>query len=327
MRKLVTIKTIDSIRPIENADAIESAVIGGWNVVVKKNEFEVGDEVLYFEIDSFLPGNVPEFEFLLPRGAKTEQSPITGEEVTGHVLSTAKLRGTFSQGLVLPLFGGLTHDSTQEEVEALMASLGVFKWESEIPEQGIARFPGHINKTDSERVQNLSPGFFESLNPDEWVATEKVDGYSTTFWKDEDNVLHVASRRWEVEMNDDHKEMVQRYRMDELMKPGDWISGELYGEGILKNRLGIKGKDYMGFHCSPGNPVEQLCGITHLSLELPKTIEEAVEQVNGMKSHINPQKQAEGVVWWHKENKEFLELDSRANFKAINNKYLLKNGG
>ena len=36
IRKLVTIKTIDDILPIENADKIEVAVVGGWRVVVKK---------------------------------------------------------------------------------------------------------------------------------------------------------------------------------------------------------------------------------------------------------------------------------------------------
>lgn len=47
MRKLVTIKTIDAIRPIDGADAIEAAMIGGWAVVVKKGEFKPGDYVLF----------------------------------------------------------------------------------------------------------------------------------------------------------------------------------------------------------------------------------------------------------------------------------------
>ena len=36
MRKLASIRRIDEIRPIEGADAIECAVVGGWTVVVKK---------------------------------------------------------------------------------------------------------------------------------------------------------------------------------------------------------------------------------------------------------------------------------------------------
>jgi hypothetical protein len=34
MRKLATIRVIDELHPIEGADAIECAVVGGWKVVV-----------------------------------------------------------------------------------------------------------------------------------------------------------------------------------------------------------------------------------------------------------------------------------------------------
>ena len=50
-RKLVTVRSIAAINPIEKADAIEVATVDGWDVVVKKNEFKVGDQVLFFEID------------------------------------------------------------------------------------------------------------------------------------------------------------------------------------------------------------------------------------------------------------------------------------
>ena len=77
--------TIPLVIAVENADAIEAAHLGGWTVVTKKGEFKAGDPVLYFEIDSFLPGSVPEFEFLLARGTKNVTSPITNETVAGHV--------------------------------------------------------------------------------------------------------------------------------------------------------------------------------------------------------------------------------------------------
>ncbi len=44
-RKMASIRRIDAINPIEGADLIEVAVVGGWNIVVKKNEFSVGDLV------------------------------------------------------------------------------------------------------------------------------------------------------------------------------------------------------------------------------------------------------------------------------------------
>lgn len=63
-----------------------------------------------------------------------------------------------------------------------------------------------------------------------------------------------------------------------------------------------------------------------LDYEFPTTVAQAIEQVDGMKSVVNPKALAEGIVWWNKNNETFPELDDRANFKAINNKFLLKNG-
>jgi RNA ligase (TIGR02306 family) len=55
MRKLATIRDIGVIVPIAGADAIEAAVIGGWKVVIRKGDYQVGDRVIYCEIDSWIP--------------------------------------------------------------------------------------------------------------------------------------------------------------------------------------------------------------------------------------------------------------------------------
>lgn len=60
-RKLASTQKVLEILPIENADAIEIAVINGWNVVVKKNSVSVGDIVVYFEIDSWVPHHIAPF--------------------------------------------------------------------------------------------------------------------------------------------------------------------------------------------------------------------------------------------------------------------------
>ncbi len=62
-RKLVTIRKIVELKSIENADRIELAIVDGWQCIVKKGEFTVGDYGLYFETDSFLPID-KRFEFL-----------------------------------------------------------------------------------------------------------------------------------------------------------------------------------------------------------------------------------------------------------------------
>lgn len=194
VRKLVTVRRIDALVPIADADAIEAARIGGWMSVVKKGEFVEGQAVLFFEIDSFMPRDVPEFAFLSARSSRKILSP-EGVETDGAILSTMKLRGQVSQGLVLPLSFGLVADSSQDEIDSVVAGLGVFKYEKPVPagsaEDIIGAFPGRLLKTDSERVQNLSDEFLGSLNPSSWFATEKIDGTSATFWK-EDGVLCPA---------------------------------------------------------------------------------------------------------------------------------------
>jgi len=96
-RKLASIRQISEIRPIEGADAIELAIVDGWNVVVAKNvNHKVDDYVVYCEIDSFLPIK-PEFEFL----RKSSYKKMGDQE--GFRLKTIKLRGQISQGLILPL--------------------------------------------------------------------------------------------------------------------------------------------------------------------------------------------------------------------------------
>ena len=54
MRKLASIKQISDLQPIKDRDKIELAIIDGWQVIVKKDEFHVGDLCVYIEIDSIL---------------------------------------------------------------------------------------------------------------------------------------------------------------------------------------------------------------------------------------------------------------------------------
>lgn len=55
MRKLSSIQKIKEVFPIPDADRLELFQVLGWKCVGGKGEFHVGDLVVYFEIDSFLP--------------------------------------------------------------------------------------------------------------------------------------------------------------------------------------------------------------------------------------------------------------------------------
>ena len=54
-RKLASVQIVSGLAPIPGADAILVANVLGWQCVVKKTEFQVGDKCVYFEIDSILP--------------------------------------------------------------------------------------------------------------------------------------------------------------------------------------------------------------------------------------------------------------------------------
>lgn len=168
MRKLATIRKINDLQPIEEADRIELATVDGWQVVVAKNVgHKIGDIVVYCEIDSFIPVE-PEFEFL----RKTSYKKMEDKE--GFRLKTVKLRGQVSQGLIIPLDdalniikrrnGGLYFDPKQLGFD-LTVLLGISKYEPPIPAQlaGIMKgiFPIFIRKTDEERIQNFADKYLD----------------------------------------------------------------------------------------------------------------------------------------------------------------------
>ena len=53
-RSLATVETIESLHPIDGADAILRARVRGWDTVIRLGDFQVGDRVIYFEVDSHL---------------------------------------------------------------------------------------------------------------------------------------------------------------------------------------------------------------------------------------------------------------------------------
>ena len=209
-RVMARVVRIDAINPIEGADQIEVAQIGGWKVVVKKGEYTAGSLAVYCEIDSFIPHTIA--PFLTKQG----QFPKVYNEVEGQRLRTIKLRGQISQGLLLPLevamekFVNSDEDDGEELCERFYEGadvtelLGIQKWEP--PQEFRAAnakgsFPHFIPKTDQERIQNLSRSL-EKWNDEkhQWQVTEKIDGSSmTVFYKDGD--VGVCSRN--LELKDD----------------------------------------------------------------------------------------------------------------------------
>lgn len=274
MRKLATIRRIDEINPIENADAIEVATVGGWKIVVKKNEFKAGDLAVYFEIDSFIPHSLAPF---LSKG----QEPREFEGVKGERLKTIRLRGTYSQGLLLPITipqldywdseteQYLPNEDLYQEDEDVTEKLGILKYERPLSAQlrGQARgsFPSFIPKTDEERIQNSKKGLATWQEQGlQFEVTEKLDGSSMTVYitREQDEAgnevpkFGVCSRNLDLKNTEGNSfwEAAKKYDLEsklvQLNTEGGIriaIQGELVGEGIQSNKYKMTGRDFFVF--------------------------------------------------------------------------------
>lgn len=59
-KSMAHIEQIVKVYPIEGADSVEMAQVLDWHVVVRKNQFKVGDLAVYVEMDSIFPDTLPE---------------------------------------------------------------------------------------------------------------------------------------------------------------------------------------------------------------------------------------------------------------------------
>ena len=343
MRKLARIVRIDEVNPIPDADAIEVATVGGWKVVVKKNEYKAGELAVYFEIDSWIPHH------LAPFLTKSGQYPKVYNGVEGQRLRTIKLRGQLSQGLLMPI--GILMDVLSlgdfirlTEGEEVSEELNIQKWEAPISAQlaGISKgsFPSFIRKTDQERIQNLKREYAEWQEEGlVWEMTEKLDGSSMTVFVNEEE-SGVCSRNLNLKESEENafwKVAIRENLIDKIKSTGKNIAlqGELVGPGIQGNNYNLSDIDFYLFDIYDIDKQEYYTpeqrwmlvlqlGLKHapiLSHELNfKENEWTIEKVlinAEFKSYLNKQTEAEGVV--------FKSLDGKHSFKAISNKFLLKN--
>lgn len=262
MRKLVTIRDITDICPIEGADRIEEVWVDGWSVVCQKGIHTIGDTVLYFELDSFLPQSDERFESFMKFGTRTFDG------VVGHRIKTVRLKGVYSQGVIMPLsefpeIGNESYNYDSDYSEAI----GIVKWEAPqergdgMGYQGDKKgdFPWFIPKTDQERIQNLYGKLSRYHSDKEFVGTLKMDGSSITVGyvmgeRYDDKEFFYCSRNQELKMPDLDKEdfkrenegkfyqgaansdlFVKSFMLHELFGSYYVIQGELVGAGIQGN--------------------------------------------------------------------------------------------
>lgn len=259
-RKLASVQTVKAIKPIEGADRIEVVQILGWNCVARKGEYQVGDAVVYFEIDSLLP-DIPAFEFL--KGSSWSQ------KLNKYKISTHKFRGQISQGLVIPytqleeieiqIRGGYKENGW-DIGDDLTEWLQIEKYEPPVsngPLGDLIHHEWYVPKTDEERIQvcaeNVLPEYVES-EQDDWYASIKLDGCSCTAGLFDDAFL-IGGRNQFYKDENMYTTTVKKYISEEKLKEyqektGMYVvfQGELCGPGIQSNRLGLSEKDWFIFN-------------------------------------------------------------------------------
>lgn len=269
-RKLASVQTVKAIKPIEGADRIEIVQILNWDCVARKGEYQVGDKVVYFEIDSLLP-DIPAFEFL--KGSSWSQ------KLSKYKISTHKFRNQISQGLVIPIsqaveiYDQINPDYADTALPEEMMNpvegtdltelLKIEKYEPSVSNGALGDIIHHewyIPKTDEERIQvcatDVLPAYMNS-EQDDWYGSIKLDGTSCTvglfddafliggrnqFYKDENMYTTTVNKYFE----NGAKEKFENYRAIN----GIYVAfqGELCGPGIQGNKLGLKEKEWFIFN-------------------------------------------------------------------------------
>jgi len=350
IRKLASIRRIDNIKPIENADKIEIAQVGGWNVVVKKGEFEKDGLAIYCEIDCLMPER-PEFEFLRAKHFR---------------IRTMKMRGQISQGIIFPLsiLGDKQNDFKEDE--DISEYLGITKYEPPISPQlmGMAKgnFPTYlIPKTDEERIQNILNILIEMKDKLCYI-TQKETGTSFTAYhhivnnmeiSEQEQYIGVCSRNlelkneafpgsdvniyWKIAKQYDIENKLKKFYSDTGRNIA--IQGEITGNGIEKNPLGLP-RNIHQLHLFNVYFIdehryanyEDFISVAKI-LEIPTVdviyrgmfnfdLQQLLKMAEG--KYPNTNNEREGIVIRPIEETFSETLQGRMSFKVINNLYLLK---
>ena len=222
-RELAYVVQIDEIRPIEGYDRVEHARVGGWWVIVKKDQFKVGDLAIYIEVDSKVP-ETEVFEFLAKRNYKVKTLKMCKVISQGLLMHPYDFNweiqvdhsiwapedgdhGRYDLGDFLTEKLGITY-ADAEDNKRKANSVDKYKvmaqrrpdifcqswarwmmrreWGKKImffffgkKKDTKKSWPAWVKKTDEERCQNM-PWLFPG-DSRKWIATEKIDGTSTTF--------------------------------------------------------------------------------------------------------------------------------------------------
>lgn len=267
----VPITKILEIFPHPNATSLEYVKVYDFNVVVRKNEYKVGDIVVYVPIDSILPFELE--KKLFPEGSKIKLNNSRVKQI--------KIRGHYSQGMLIDLTSIQEYAYQYVELGYHIFDQISIMQESDLSKKlGITKYippsaqyqQGLVKKRDKPKensyfhkycgIDNLKwyPDLFEE---GELVSiTEKIHGANirfgyvpyaaNTFWKKILKYFKLTpSHEWVYGSNnvqlqqrsnytgwyggDVYGKVLEKFDAKSKVKPGEIWYGELYGDGIQKN--------------------------------------------------------------------------------------------
>jgi RNA ligase (TIGR02306 family) len=235
-------------------------------------------------------------------------------------------------------------------------SIGVLKYEAPIPAELAGQvkglFPSFIKKTDQERCQNLGAEIFADLDV-KYEVTIKLDGTSMTVYHynsgDADGEITgvggVCSRNLDLKIGEENKDntmvkIANSGLIDRLKKyPNTAVQGELMGPSIQGNREQLKAPKFFVFdifdisageYYSPERRLKFVMDNADIGVDLIHHVPVIHHSISlrelGITNVDELLQFAEGKSLKHdvREGVVFKRADGKFSFKAISNKFLLK---
>lgn len=225
--ELATIETITKIVPIDGANNIELAEVLGWNVVIKKGEFNEGDLCIYIRIDTTINPMLKCFAHLAKSKNSTKRIRI----------NTRKFINVYSQGLVISINSYKFEPMIGLNVTDMF---DVQKYEKEIYESFSNKPKGDfptdiISKTNEEHLKNKITALEKLYNKKIYIS-KKMDGSSLTIIM-KDNSIIVCSRNYIVDDDSTMYKYVINENIKDKIIANIAIQGEFCGPNINGNQM------------------------------------------------------------------------------------------
>lgn len=219
-------------------------------------------------------------------------------------------------------------------------------------------WPAWVVKTDEERCQNMPWLFNMNNNNEEWIATEKVDGTSTTFTMKgfgRKREFYVCSRNVVFDKPDKqcyydtnvYLEMAEKYNikevlaktLDKLHNEKDkeiefvTIQGETFGAGVQKRDYGMTNHDMVVFNIIYGykdgstirlNPIQGKEAAENAGLKYVPIVDEHFKLPNTCEELLKIATGESKIDGEMREGLVFRSVDGVKSFKAVSNEFLLK---